>query len=313
VAATTLTPTAPPCRFDWQPHALQSALQALWPDLQVELVAQVDSTNTALLRRVREGDAWPRLLVAEAQSAGRGRLGRQWHATPGASLTFSLALPLGRADLSGLSLAVGVALADALDPPAGHSTALSGDPCAARPAPVRIGLKWPNDLWLLDAPGRGRKLGGVLIETVTGAVQRVVVIGIGLNLANPARLPDALAHAVASLDELGNDVEGPAVLSRIAAPLLLALRAFASDGFAPCVQAYARRDLLLGQVVRALPQGDASQAGEADVVGIAEGVDAQGALWLRGDRRQRVVSGEVSVRLVAQAGDSCSVAHRAVG
>jgi hypothetical protein len=70
---------------------------------------------------------------------------------------------------------------------------------------------------------------------------------------------------------------------------------------------------LLGQFVRAQPQGDPTQAGEADVVGIAEGVDAQGALWLRGDRLQRIVSGEVSVRLVAQAGDSSPVAQRAAG
>ena len=81
----------------------------------------------------RHGLLAPCLLVAERQTAGRGRHGRPWRSTPGASLTFSLAWPLTRADLSGLSLAVGVALADALD-------------ATATP---RIGLKWPNDLWLV--------------------------------------------------------------------------------------------------------------------------------------------------------------------
>jgi BirA family biotin operon repressor/biotin-[acetyl-CoA-carboxylase] ligase len=90
--------------------------------------------------------------VAEHQTRGRGRLGRGWGRSAGASLTFSLSLPLAPRDWSGLSLAVGVALADALEPP------LDG-------AVPRIGLKWPNDLWLDRRPGSGRKLGGVLIET----------------------------------------------------------------------------------------------------------------------------------------------------
>jgi BirA family biotin operon repressor/biotin-[acetyl-CoA-carboxylase] ligase len=147
----------------WDLEPLRRQLAPLLPGLSVEVLAQADSTNTRLLERART-EAEPCLLVAEAQTAGRGRQGRAWTSAPGASLTFSLALPLAPADWSGLSLAVGVALADALESPAG------------RPAEtLRIGLKWPNDLWLLDPPqdgagvaGRsiGRKLGGVLIETV---------------------------------------------------------------------------------------------------------------------------------------------------
>ena len=112
----------------------------------------------------------PCLLVAEEQTRGRGRLGRGWIASAGASLTFSLALPLAPEEWSGLSLAVGLALAEALDP-------------MVQPgAPPRIGLKWPNDLWLVDGPGRGRKLGGILIETVSVGHRRMCVLGVGLNV-----------------------------------------------------------------------------------------------------------------------------------
>jgi BirA family biotin operon repressor/biotin-[acetyl-CoA-carboxylase] ligase len=111
--------------------------------VEIEWVAETGSTNADLLAWVREAPAdsvlAPRALVAERQSAGRGRLGRAWESTPGASLTFSLAWPFAAGiDLSGLSLAVGVALAEALDPRPG--------------AALRIGLKWPNDLWLVAAP-----------------------------------------------------------------------------------------------------------------------------------------------------------------
>src|SRR5919206_1492015 len=180
----------------WGAEALWEQLTPLLPGLSVEVVARISSTNTALLERARivqpasddsdaaqvrrsvestafgrrAADLQPCLLVAEHQTHGRGRQGRTWQAAPGASLTFSLGLPLAPVDWSGLSLAVGVALADALDPPG-----------AAGAAP-RLGMKWPNDLWLLDGHGGGRKLGGILIETVAAAQRRLAVIGIGINV-----------------------------------------------------------------------------------------------------------------------------------
>ena len=264
----------------WELEALRRQLAPLLPGIAVERVARTDSTNTRLLERART-DATPCLLVAEDQTAGRGRQGRVWASAPVASLTFSLALPLAPKDWSGLSLAVGVALADALEP--------ADCPSCAAP---RIGLKWPNDLWLIDAPAAGgRKLGGVLIETVASGGLRIAVIGIGLNLLpRSEQAPDpGLSSGYAGLYELDPDLTAPKALVAVAAPLLRALLRFESVGFEPFMPAWARRDLLRGQPV--------STTAAAWPEGESEGVDAQGALLLRArGRLHRVVSGEVSVR-----------------
>ncbi len=262
----------------WPTAELQRDLQALLPGLQVQVLAQTDSTNTRLIERARS-DPTPMLLVAEQQTAGRGRLGRAWQARPGASLTFSLGLPLAPRAWQGLSLAVGLALADALDPP--------GEPgrgAAARGGPG-IGLKWPNDLWLWDGPGRGRKLGGVLIETTGSATQRHAVVGVGVNIR-----PDAVPEGASAgcLQEICPDITPATALAQVAAPLLAALLRFQDTGFAPLQPAYAARDLLRGQAVHA--------SGQPPLAGVADGVDADGALRLRGAAQDRILSGEVSVR-----------------
>lgn len=297
-------------RLRWDAEALWEALEPLLPGCSIEVVARIESTNTRLLERAREssgqrdapitrpaqleedpstprspygrrqGDTQPCLLVAEHQTRGRGRLGRDWQASPGLSLTFSLSLPLAPRDWSGLSLAVGVALADALDPPS-----------AAAP---RIGLKWPNDLWLIDGPGRGRKLGGILIETVAVGASRMCVVGVGLNvLPQPT---EGLANGFACLAEIDPAASAPRALAAVAAPLATTLLRFEREGFAPFAAAFARRDLLLGQRITTtlaeLPEG------------LAQGVDARGALRVRSSTGEhRLVSGEVSVRL--QSADPC--------
>lgn len=268
-------------RLNWHTEALWRQLEPALPGLSVEVLARAESTNTLLLERARlaggrrSDDSQPCLLVAEHQTQGRGRQGREWRSAAGASLTFSLSLALRPPHGSGLSLAVGVALADTLDPPREGR------------AP-RIGLKWPNDLWLIEAPGRGRKLGGVLIETVQAAEQRTTVIGIGLNLRpQPA---DGLSQGYACLEELGIDDAAPQVLSRVAPPLMAALKQFETEGLAPFLAAFDRRDVLAGQPVGT----DGAQA----LAGIAAGVDASGALQVRDAQGlHAVTSGEVSVRL----------------
>ena len=284
----------------WGAEALWQQLRALLPGLSVEVVERCSSTNTALLERARvvlrpEGDSGdalvqrsvesaafgrraadvqPCLLVAEHQTGGRGRLGRGWQSSPGASLTFSLALPIERADWSGLSLAIGLALAEALDP-------------ARDGVAPRVGLKWPNDLWLMDAPGRGRKLGGILIETLAVGERRMAVIGIGLNVL-PQEAGAELSTGFACLQELQPQIDAPRALRQVAAPLVRALKRFEQQGFAPLAAAYGRRDLLLGQPVTTTYPGVPQ--------GVAEGVDEQGALRVRNDGLHTLVSGEVSVR-----------------
>jgi len=285
------TPVQP--RLDWGAETLWLALEPLLPGLTVEVVAAIGSTNTELLARARR--AWaeapadaakPALLVAAQQTAGRGRQGKAWvsgtGAAVGASLTFSLALPLAPADWSGLSLAVGLALVDALDPP------LPGQP-------PRLGLKWPNDLILLDDGGRaphiGRKLGGILIETVQLGPQRLAVLGIGLNIQPlPARSDaPALSWGHACVQELLAGLDAPAALAWVLPPLVRAMQAFEAQGFAPLQAAFARRDVLAGRDVATTLPGLP--------LGRADGVDATGTLWLLADGSRRpVASGEVSLK-----------------
>jgi BirA family biotin operon repressor/biotin-[acetyl-CoA-carboxylase] ligase len=316
--------TEPNAHLHWAAESLWQQLEPTLPGVSVEVLARADSTNTLLLERARLGggrrdapittpgeldamrqrgsrdaevrgphgrrsdDTHPCLLVAEHQTLGRGRQGRGWLSAPGASLTFSLGLPLAPRDWSGLSLAVGVALADAIEPP---------EPAAGAP---RLALKWPNDIWLRepgsDAPGR--KLGGVLIETVAVGDRRMVVVGVGLNIAPlPGGSAGAapMTHGYACLQELQPDASAPAVLHRVALPLIRALLQFEREGFVGFAGAYARRDLLDGRAIVAL---DPTHP-ETSVEGVAEGVGRHGALLLRrGDGSlAEISSGEVSVRL----------------
>jgi BirA family biotin operon repressor/biotin-[acetyl-CoA-carboxylase] ligase len=276
----------------WGAEALWEALEPVLPGLSIEIVERLDSTNTELLERLRraarmqqEGrggrasdDVQPQLLVAIHQTAGRGRLGRRWHATPGASLTFSISLTLERADWSGLSLAVGLALAEALDPPGG-----------------RVALKWPNDLMLHPLPDEadrarhplGRKLGGILIESVSVGTRRLAVIGVGLNIAVQRLMAGDMSSAHVS--EFQPDATAQGVLATIVPPLARALVAFERDGFAPLAEAYGRRDVLRGCPVRTsdptVPEG------------VADGVGPDGTLVVIAHGQvHRIVSGEVSVR-----------------
>lgn len=262
--------------------ALTRVAEDLWqavapqlPGFSVEVLPSIDSTNTELMRRARAGRHEPVLLVALEQTAGRGRRGRDWVSTPGSSLTFSLGLPLQPRDWSGLSLVVGVSLAEQL-PPA-------------------VRLKWPNDLWWHD-----RKLGGILVETATVGALRYAVVGAGLNLRTP-NLPETTSATTSSgtpppMSPVGLDAlvppgtalpdAGDALLTLVPA-LARDLLRFEREGFAPFVPRFAARDALYGRPIR-LSDGQE---------GTAVGVRDDGALLLdTGQRTEAVVQHEVSVR-----------------
>jgi BirA family transcriptional regulator, biotin operon repressor / biotin---[acetyl-CoA-carboxylase] ligase len=251
----------------WPAEAVWEAVAPLLPGFTVEVLPELASTNTELMRRARAGRMEPVLLVAEQQTAGRGRLGRGWSSHLGDSLTFSLGLPLAPPDWSGLSLAVGVALAESLHP--------------------RIQLKWPNDLWLAE-----RKLAGILIETASFGegreAQRYAVVGVGINIAPPDGT--GLATPPACLQEVLPGVDPGGALLRVAAPLAQTVLAFQTFGFAPFQARFNARDALRD---RAVTLSDGTS-------GTAHGASEAGALLVHTARgMQAVTSSEVSVRRAA--------------
>jgi BirA family biotin operon repressor/biotin-[acetyl-CoA-carboxylase] ligase len=236
----------------------------------VEVVPETGSTNADLLARA-PALTGPVLLIAEHQTAGRGRAGRSWLSSSGNSLTFSLAwkFAAGPQALSGLPLALGVAVAETL---------------GRLGAPVR--LKWPNDV-LKD----GDKLAGILVETASAERGIWAVIGIGLNLVMPDAIERDIGRTVAAVPWLAR-MDRDALMAALLDGLATVLREFERGGFA----AFAARWNLLhayqGEVVRILDRGAVLHEG------VAAGVDDAGRLLLDGqDGRIAIAAGDVSLRL----------------
>ncbi len=281
---------------------LNAAAERIWeaaapacPDLSLEVRPEIGSTNTELMARGRQGQTSPTLLAAARQTAGRGRQGRSWLASPGDSLTFSLGLPLNLEQVPGggsaLSLAVGLALADALEQGLAEWPGMG--------AKAAIGLKWPNDLWL-----QGRKLGGILIEASPAPGlqpgQRWVVIGVGLNI-RPGQAPQGAA-ALAHRDDAPTHIAltPGQVWAWIAPALLQRVREFETRGFAPLQAAYRQRDVLAGQHIGlwGTPGQGPLEGHPPSDTGLAQGVSETGALLVHTDKGlQSWTTGEVSVRL----------------
>ena len=279
------------CEQQWPALQARVAHHTGQGNLSMEVLRSIDSTNSELMRRARLGQTEPTLLVAIDQTAGRGRMGKAWQSTPGSSLTFSLGLPLSPADWSGLSLAIGVSMADSLT---GLLNQAATD--TNRPTPP-VQLKWPNDLWL-----DGQKLAGILVETALAGGSRYVVTGIGINIAppalkaahTPALLPDghmALPPAPPTgLTAWAPSVDAADALASVLPDLLNDVLAFEASGFAAFAHRFATRDALAGQALR-LSDG---------TEGIGQGVDGTGALQvLTAQGLRSVNSAEVSVRPAA--------------
>ena len=236
----------------------------------------VDSTNTVLAERLRAGAVAPELCTAEIQSAGRGRQGRRWISGLGQSLVLSVSWRFAAAsdELSGLSLAVGVALAEAL-------TAGGFDP---------VMLKWPNDLVIDD-----RKLAGILVEASRSHSDSVAcVIGVGFNIdlgpADSGRIDQPWTDFAT---EFGRVPARNTLASWAAGAILDACEQYRDGGLVPFLGRWHARDALRGRPVRAL-------SGAASIEGIARGIDSDGALLVEGSKGvARCRSGEVRVRAYA--------------
>ncbi|SFK47415.1 bifunctional biotin--[acetyl-CoA-carboxylase] ligase/biotin operon repressor BirA [Lysobacter sp. cf310] len=246
---------------------------------ELEVAWSIDSTNSELLRRATPAQG-ATVLLAERQTGGRGRRGREWASPLAAHLYLSLSRSFGGglARLGGLSLVAGIAAVEAL-----HGLGYEG-----------VRLKWPNDLVVLDARGL-RKLGGLLIE---GGGEHAgparAVIGLGLNVRMPAAAAAAIDQPWCDLATLG-DAAAPArdaVAAALLARLLPALDEFDADGLAPFLPRYAALDALAGAAI-AVHGGNGLRQD-----GIALGLAEDGALRVRlGDGSlQNFHAGEVSVR-----------------
>ena len=244
----------------WPAEAIWQSVVPQWPGFSIEILPEIDSSNSELMRRARQGSQDPILLIAERQSAGRGRMGRTWVGEPGHALTFSIGLPYQPSSWSGLSLAIGLSLAESLS--------------------ENIQLKWPNDLWCHQ-----RKLGGILIEAASQGDQSYAVVGVGLNIQLPA--DKDLRTPAAALSEFWQGASAPLALERIAKPLLDALKFFETNGFSSLQERFNARNALRGLEVTT----------SDGLIGLCTGVDAQGALQIdTHEGRVRVSSAEVSVR-----------------
>lgn len=253
---------------------LRAELGAQAGHFDVDALACCVSTNDELASRAQRGAPSGSVIVADAQSAGRGRRGRSWLSTPEHSLTFSLLWRYSGspAALSGLSLAVGVALARALD----------------RLGVGGVGLKWPNDV-LWTGGGQSAKLAGILIELSSDRRGTQVIIGIGINLAPPT---GELDQPVAGLSQSGARVERHALLAELLLALHAVLAEFAVDGFAGLKNEWQRWHAWQDQVVQLL-----GEDGRATVQGVCRGVDDDGALLVATDSGlQRVLAGDLSLR-----------------
>ncbi|MCF6236231.1 MAG: bifunctional biotin--[acetyl-CoA-carboxylase] ligase/biotin operon repressor BirA [Gammaproteobacteria bacterium] len=249
------------------------------PDLRlflssVEIHSEIDSTNSYLMLQVQqESIESGSVCLAEFQSAGRGRRGRQWISPFASNLYLSLywQFSLSPVQLGGLSLAIAVAVADAL-----RSVGLKG-----------ISVKWPNDiLW------KERKLAGILLE-VTGEVVGVsdVVIGVGLNIRMPEHSADEIDQAWVDLETaLGKTVSRNQLASILLEKLIETVLLYQSSGLSSFLERWRSMDMMNGSAA-------VLNIYDKNIYGISRGVDETGALVFESEGKTGFYqSGEVSLR-----------------
>ncbi len=257
------------------PARLQALLGEARGRFDVDALAECESTNSLLLERAEQGAPSGSVIVADRQTAGRGSRGRSWLSTPESSLTFSVLWRFERSieHLSGLSLAVGVAVINALE-----ACGASG-----------VTLKWPNDILYDDA-----KLGGILVEMLSEDDATLAIVGIGLNLSLPENSwsGDDFALPPAALDEMLLDMpDRHALLAELLIELAHVFDIFAGGGFAALRDQWHARHAWQKRPVSLQRDGKVLKEG------ICHGADIDGALLLKTDAGiERCLSGDVSLR-----------------
>lgn len=242
----------------------------------LEIFSTVNSTNQYLLDRARNGAKSGSACLAEYQTAGKARHGRHWHSPYAASLYFSLLWNFAKdpAEISGLSSAVGVAVARGLKNYGVHQN---------------IGLKWPNDVFWAQ-----RKLAGILIETIAESHDRTqVVIGIGLNTNMPRGINIPIDQPWIDIQEITRT--RPArnqLIGLLLNELIAVLSEFETKGFAPFLSEWQTLDVTMNKEVNILSL-------EQTIKGIVTGITEKGELLITDteNKIRKYLSGEVSLRL----------------
>lgn len=234
--------------------------------LRVSVRQSVGSTSDEVRDQARGGSAHGAVVLAEEQTQGRGRRGRVWHSPAGANLYCSVGWEFSQSlsQLSCLGLAIGAIVADVL----------------ASEYAVELQLKWPNDLFF-----GGRKLGGILIETLGNLDGRQqVIIGLGLNIGMPETAHEAINRPWTDLREaLGESVDRNALAAVLLSYLVSGLDRFEESGLAPWASVWEERDFLKGRSVLV--------DGVPPVSGVAAGIDCTGELILETEAGRRLIAG----------------------
>jgi len=251
------------------------AARTRWLGRELHWFAEIDSTNREALALAAAGAAHGTAVIAEAQSAGRGRLGRSFFSPPRTNLYVSFVLrPAGSAPTLGtLPLAAGVALAETVAAELGDSS--------------RVELKWPNDV-LAD----GKKVSGILLERAGTHADSAVILGIGVNLnVDPATFPEDFRVRASSLRaQAGRLIDRARFAAALFERLEDALDAHAGGGFAALRP---RFDAFFRMTGRRVKVGDAAERVRE---GVVLGVGADGSLRLgTHDGEERFLAGDVTV------------------
>ena len=264
------TPLADP--IDAQ--ALQLRLTSGGTAWEILYRPKVDSTNRVVLELARQGAPEGTTVIAESQTAGRGRLKRNWQSPPGLNLYLSCLLrpAVAAADASVITLTAGVAVAETV----------------ALFCPEGVGLKWPNDVQI-----RGRKVCGILAElrmAKEGPPALVVGIGLNVNITGADFDPAHRATATSLREETGRCHCRQEVAFELCSRLAKWYGLFLAEGFAPVRQAWLDRCGMTGRRVRVLFRDELRE-------GVAAGIDRDGALLLADGTGalQRITAGDASV------------------